>query len=99
MINGHFIPLDNMFQVYFESDEAFMILIALFSISSGYIGNIVMMFGPKMMDHPVDQGRAASILVFYSYITLYFFAHTLTLCQLGTAGSGANEWIMIVWKL
>lgn len=52
-------------KVYFESDAVFMILIALLSISNGYIGNIVMMFGPKMLDHPEDQGRAASILVFF----------------------------------
>ena len=38
---------------------------ALFSISSGYIGSIVMMYGPKMMTSGEDQGRAASLLVFF----------------------------------
>ena len=47
-----------------------MILIALLSISNGYIGNIVMMFGPKMLDKPEDQGRAASLLVFFLVLGL-----------------------------
>ena len=29
-----------------------------------------MMFGPKMMDRPEDQGRAASILVFFLVLGL-----------------------------
>ena len=47
-----------------------MILIAILSISNGYIGNIVMMFGPKMLDKPEDQGRAASLLVFFLVLGL-----------------------------
>ena len=35
------------------------------SISNGYIGNIAMMFGPKMFDRPEDQSRAASIMCFF----------------------------------
>ena len=35
------------------------------SISNGYIGNIAMMFGPKMLDCPEEQSRAASILCFF----------------------------------
>ena len=64
--------IDNLFQmkVYIESDAAFLVLIALLSISNGYIGNIVMMFRPKMLDRPEDQGRAASILVFFLVLGL-----------------------------
>lgn len=64
--------IDKLFQfkVYIESDAAFLVLIALLSISNGYIGNIVMMFGPKMLDRPEDQGRAASILVFFLVLGL-----------------------------
>jgi hypothetical protein len=60
----------NITKVYIESDAAFLVLIALLSISNGYIGNIVMMFGPKMLDRPEDQGRAASILVFFLVLGL-----------------------------
>ena len=45
-------------------------MIATLSISHGYIGNIVMMFGPKMMERPEDQSRAASILVFFLVLGL-----------------------------
>ena len=52
-----------LFQVYFESDTAYLILMALFSLSNGYLGSIVMTFGPKMMTNPHEQGQAASLLV------------------------------------
>merc|ERR1712141_894314 len=51
--------------VYFKSDAVYLVAMALFSISSGYIGSIVMMYGPKMMTSGEDQGRAASLLVFF----------------------------------
>ena len=35
------------------------------SVSNGYIGNIAMMYGPKMLNNPEDQSRAASILCFF----------------------------------
>lgn len=43
----------------------FLLLVATMSISNGYIGNITMMFGPKMLERPEDQSRAASILCFF----------------------------------
>ena len=51
--------------MYFESDTVYLILVSIFSLTTGYINNIVMMFGPKMLTSKEDQGRAASILVFY----------------------------------
>ena len=50
-------------KVYIESDTAYLILMALFSLSNGYLGSIVMTFGPKMMTNPHEQGQAASLLV------------------------------------
>ena len=52
-------------QVIFESDTIYLITNATFAIISGYINSIVMMYGPKMLDSKADQGRAASILVFF----------------------------------
>ena len=43
---------------------------ALFSISNGYIGSIAMMYGPKMLKNPDDQGRAASFLVTFLVLGL-----------------------------
>ena len=59
-----------IFQVYIPSDVAFLLMMAALSISHGYINNIVMMFGPKMLDLPGDQSRAASILVFFLVLGL-----------------------------
>ena len=43
----------------------FLALLATMSVSNGYIGNITMMYGPKMLNDPEDQSRAASILCFF----------------------------------
>ena len=51
--------------MYFESDTVYLVLMATLSFTTGYINNIVMMFGPKMLSSKEDQGRAASILVFF----------------------------------
>ena len=51
------------FQVAIDSDVAYLIFMIIFSISNGYIGSVVMMFGPKMLQSGEDQGRAASLLV------------------------------------
>ena len=52
-------------KVLINSDEGFLALLATMAISNGYIGNISMMFGPKMMEHPEDQSRIASIMCFF----------------------------------
>ena len=52
-----------IFQVLIDSDAAYLIFMIIFSISNGYIGSVVMMFGPKMLQSGEDQGRAASLLV------------------------------------
>jgi len=49
--------------VLIDSDAAYLIFMIIFSISNGYIGSVVMMFGPKMLQSGEDQGRAASLLV------------------------------------
>jgi len=49
--------------VAIDSDVAYLIFMIIFSISNGYIGSVVMMFGPKMLQSGEDQGRAASLLV------------------------------------
>ena len=45
-------------------------MMAVLSISHGYITNTVMMFGPKAMERQEDQSRAASILVFFLVLGL-----------------------------
>ena len=55
----------SMFQVYIKSDAAYIIFMILFSVSNGYINSICLMHGPKTLNNPQDQSRAASILVFY----------------------------------
>ena len=52
-------------KVVFYSDTAYLLFMALFSLTNGYLGNAVMSFGPKMMTNPQEQGQAASILVFF----------------------------------
>ena len=53
------------FKVLIHSDEVFLAILAAMAISNGYIGNISMMFGPKMIEHPEDQSRIASIMCFF----------------------------------
>lgn len=57
-------------QVYIPSDTAYLIFMVIFSISNGYIGSIAMMYGPKMLQNGVDQGRAASFLVSFLVLGL-----------------------------
>jgi len=52
-------------EVYFESDAAYLVFNAILAVTNGYIGSIALMFGPKMLERSEDQGRAASILVFF----------------------------------
>ena len=59
-----------VFQVYIPSDTAYLIFMVVFSISNGYIGSIAMMYGPKMLQNGVDQGRAASFLVSFLVLGL-----------------------------
>ena len=47
-------------------------LMATMSFTTGYVQNITMMFGPKMLASKEDQGRAASILVFFLVAGLGF---------------------------
>ncbi|XP_040572771.2 equilibrative nucleoside transporter 3-like [Lepeophtheirus salmonis] len=68
-----FIPLflccniqpDNRYytDVYIESDAAFIILIIIFSITNGYIGNICLMFGPKTLAVQREQMKGGEILI------------------------------------
>lgn len=48
--------------VQFESDIAYIVIMALFSISNGYIGGICMISGPQIVD-PEEQQTAASLMV------------------------------------
>lgn len=58
------------FQVYIKSDAAYIIFNILFSVSNGYINSICLMHGPKTLNNPQDQSRAASILVFFLMLGL-----------------------------
>lgn len=41
-------------QVFFTSEVYYVIFIIILSVSNGYIGNITMMFGPKVVDKEVQ---------------------------------------------
>ena len=56
--------------VVFESDTAYLILMVLFSVSSGYIGSACMMFAPKMLPPGQSQATAASIMVSFLVLGL-----------------------------
>ena len=68
----------------FYSDTAFLLFNLFFSVSNGYIGSVGMMYGPKMLQSSEDQGRAASVLVFFlvSGLTLGAFASQLLVALL-----------------
>ena len=53
-----------------ESDTAYLVFMVIFAISNGYIGGIALMFGPKVLENGVDQGRAASLLVSFLVLGL-----------------------------
>ena len=61
---------DSLFQAYIKSDTAYLIFMIIFSLTNGYIGSIVMMFGPKTLENGEDQGRAASLLVSFLVLGL-----------------------------
>ena len=52
----------------------------LFSVTNGYIGSICMIFAPKMLSDPMEQGRAASIEVFFLVFGLAIGAAISPLC-------------------
>ena len=56
--------------MFFYSDWAYIGLMALFSVSSGYIGTIIMMFAPKLLPEGQAQATAASILVSFLVLGL-----------------------------
>ena len=58
------------FQVYIESDVVYLLLMVLFSVTNGYISSIVMMYGPKMLENRMNQGKAASVLVSFLVLGL-----------------------------
>ncbi len=48
--------------VFFDSDLAYILFMALFSISGGYLANICMMSAPQICK-PAEQQTAASLMV------------------------------------
>jgi len=49
--------------VLFSYDADYYALMAMFSISNGYLGNLCMMLGPKTSDNDQEQERIASMMV------------------------------------
>jgi len=49
--------------VYFDNDAYYYVIMIIFSISNGYVGNLCMMNGPKTVERKDDQECAASMLV------------------------------------
>ena len=49
--------------VLFSYDADYYALMAMFSISNGYLGNLCMMLGPKTSDSDQEQERIASMMV------------------------------------
>ena len=52
----------NLTPVMFESDVAYIMIMLMFSVSSGYLATICMMSGPQMV-RGEEAGTAASLLV------------------------------------
>jgi hypothetical protein len=52
-------------KVLFESDTAYLILMALFSLTNGYLGNVCMTFGPKMLTTGAEQGQVTDHFQFH----------------------------------
>ena len=52
----------NLTSVMFESDVAYIMIMLMFSVSSGYLATICMMSGPQMV-RGEEAGTAASLLV------------------------------------
>ena len=44
-------------QIVFDSDVAYLVLMVFFSVSTGYIGTICMMFAPKILPEGQAQVR------------------------------------------
>jgi equilibrative nucleoside transporter 1/2/3 len=55
-------PLRNL-PVIFSSDADYYVLMIVFSISNGYLGNLIMMLGPQTSSVREEQERIASLLV------------------------------------
>jgi len=55
-------PGNNVTPVVMESDVAYIIVMALFSITNGYVGSICMMSGPQVV-RPEEAQTAASLMV------------------------------------
>ena len=53
----------NVTPVVFESDWIYIFLMALFSLSNGYLGSICMMCAPQLCINPEEQQTAASLMV------------------------------------
>lgn len=58
-------------QVYIKSDTAFIVMMIIFGLTSGYFFMCCMIFGPKLkLMHPKHQSKAAAILMFSLIIGL-----------------------------
>ncbi len=47
-----------------ESDAAFVVLIAVFGLTDGYLVNMCLMFGPRSVDAGMKEVGAAIFIVF-----------------------------------
>jgi len=56
-------PENRQLPVLFNTDADYYALMAMFSISNGYLGNLCMMMGPKTSNDTLEQERIASMMV------------------------------------
>ena len=56
-------PTKRTMPVVFESDTFYIVLMAAFALSNGYLGNICMVLGPQNFSSSKDQELAAMVLV------------------------------------
>jgi len=56
--------------VVFDNDFIYLLIMLTFSLSTGYVGAICMMFAPKALKTPEEQGAAASIMVSFLVLGL-----------------------------
>ncbi len=73
-------PVSPTLKVLVKSDPAFVIGVALFAWTGGYIGSVVMMFGPKHLPDGQSQSIAASVLVSFLVLGLAFGAALSSVC-------------------
>ena len=52
----------NVTEVFFEYDAVFIVIMAVFSLSNGFLASVCMMCAPQLFKNPAEQQNAASLM-------------------------------------